>query len=255
MQISSLPATNNLGDSDVLDSFEEYYKNNITATQKLLDTMDKYNVTRLIFASSITVYGNAVKQPIKETTKHDPLSPYAEMKSEGEKIIKQWCGKNKSAIVLRMSNPVGANLELMLGEHSKSDNLSLLPYLLQNIDKELKFNGNNHPTKDGSTVRDYIHVEDVAYAYADACELNISGFSVFNIGSGEPGYSVLQMLKEAERVLNIKAKYSFGPKREGDASVLITDTSKAKKELNFKINKTLYDMVDSQNQFYHFIKD
>ena len=139
-----------------------------------------------------------------------------------------------------------------LGDDAKNKNyIGVLPYIVDSVQekKTLKFNGGDHPTKDGTTVRDYIHVEDVAHAFVNALEKNGNGLSIYNIGSGANGYSVLDILKNVEKCLNIKAEYSFGPKREGDTSIIVTNNTKAKDNINFCVTKNLYDMVNSQIEF------
>ena len=249
------------GKKYVAESFknkDEYYKNNIVLTQKLLDSLEKFNIRNLVFSSSITVYGNPQKDVVDETSNCSPLSPYAEQKLEGEKLIKTWQQKNgTSAVVLRLSNPVGANADMFLGDNPKTkEYMGVLPYILQKAKngEKLTFNGGNHTTKDGTTVRDYIHVQDVANAFANAVEKNDLKFSVYNIGSSYPGYSVLDILHQTEECLNKKLNYKFGAKRDGDVSVFISNNSKAKTNINLKITKNLYDMVESQIRFEENLK-
>jgi len=233
---------------------DEYYENNVVATQLLLNVMDKFGVKNLIFSSTITVYGNAKEQPIVESCEKNPISPYAEQKSQCEEIIKNWCTEDKKAVVLRLSNPVGANKEQMLGNNGKSEDRSLLPYLFENHNKQIVLNANTHQTKDGTTIRDYIHVEDVANAFVCALYYKSEGFNIFNIGGGKEGVSVLDLVGCVEKVLNKKLNYCFGERKIGDVSVLVCNNSKAKKELNFKIEKSLMDIVESQYEFYKYIK-
>lgn len=245
------------GKKYVKDSFyetEEYYKNNIIATKNLLDVMSKYKVNKIIFASSISVYGVSGIPPYKEDYEFNPQSPYAEMKVEGEKMIEKWCDQNKMATILRLSNPVGANLELMLGDNSKNSNLHLLPYILSNLDKDLKFNAASIPTKDGTTIRDYIHVEDIANAFVNSYNNLKNGYHVYNIGSGEPGYSVLDMVKQIEKTLNVKIRYVIQNCREGDVPISIGDNTKAKQELSLVITKNLHEIVKSQHEFSKFLR-
>lgn len=240
------------GKKYVKDSFyqtESYYLNNVTATQKLLDIMDKYKVKRLIFSSSITIYGITDKIPLTEDLPYNAQSPYAQTKVEGELLIKKWCTGTKSAVILRLSNPIGANVKCMLGDNSKSENLALLPYLISNTDKLITINGDTYPTKDGTTIRDYIHVEDVAQAFVSACETSLKGLNTFNIGKGVPGNTVLEVLKQVEKTVKKSINYKFGGIRVGDPAILITDTTAAKNNINFKAKKSLKDMVESQYAF------
>ena len=244
------------GKKYVQESFEkqdEYYVNNIDATQILLEVMTCHNVKKLVFSSSITVYGNCKTYPIQETKPLKPLSPYAEQKALCEKMIKTWSkNKENSAVVLRLSNPVGANVDLMLGDDSPTKRQALVPYLIESgiKDKKLVLNGNNHPTRDGTTIRDYVHVLDVASAFVKAVDLiNENSFDIFNIGTGGDGFTVLEILNQVEKTLKKKMHYSFGPKRAGDAAVIISDIKKAENILKFKPKASLKKMVETQLLF------
>lgn len=244
------------GKKYVAESFkkeQEYYDSNVLLTQNLINMLEKYNVYKLVFSSSITVYGKTEKDIVDEYEIKSPLSPYAEQKNICEKIIQEWQQKhNADAKVLRLSNPVGADMEFNLGDDAiNTKYFGIMPYIIDKAKKNesLVFNGGNHQTKDGTTIRDYIHIEDVANAFVNAVEYKNNNFDVFNIGSGYPGYSVLDILKTTEKIIGKKLQYSFGPKREGDVSVFISNNEKAKDILNFKVTKNLYDMVDSQVKF------
>lgn len=242
------------GKKYVQESFlmpKEYKKQNETMTKIVLKTMQKHGVKNLVFSSSITVYGKCKNIPADENTKHAPLSPYAKNKSKCEKIIKKWQKNGNNATILRLSNPIGANCELYLGDDCLNKKyMGVLPYIIKNVKagSALKFNGNNHPTKDGTTVRDYIHVLDVANAFCLAAE-KCKGFNVYNIGYGQNGFSVLDILSQVETSLNKKADYSFGQAKKGDMSVYISDTTKAKNSLGFCTKFGLDDMVKSQIEF------
>ncbi len=229
----------------------EYKLNNIDATINLLNAMTKFGVKKIVFSSSITVYGVVDDGSISETNKLAPISPYAEHKMIGEQLIKDWAKNNNNYVILRLSNPMGANTKLMLGDNGKSKFVGLLTDLFNSVknDRKITINGNFHPTPDGTTVRDYVHVCDVASAFRLAIEYNKN--DVFNIGMGEPGASVLQVLKQVENVTNKKINYSFGPMRSGDASIYITNNNKSKMNLGFDPKHTLNDMVLS---YYNFVK-
>ena len=237
----------------------EYYNNNVILTKNLLDLMTKYAIKHLVFSSSITVYGATNKTIVDEETQKQPLSPYAKQKSECEEIIKQWSIEtNSQVIILRLSNPIGANTEYFLGDNPKTKQyMGILPSFISKIknNEYFKLNGGDHPTKDGSTVRDYIHVTDVANAFVSASNSNIQGFSIMNIGSGGNGYSVLDILHTIEQNLKAKANFSFGPRREGDVSIFISNNEKAKRLLNFNVTKNLNDMVSSQIEFTNKIEN
>ena len=244
------------GKKYVQESFEkqdEYYLNNITATQILLDVMKNQNVKKLVFSSSITVYGNCKKFPISETKKRNPLSPYAKQKVEGEKLIKAWSkSQGNSAIVLRLSNPVGANVDMMLGEDSITKRQGLVPYLIENgiQNKGLVLNGNDHKTRDGTTIRDYVHVLDVASAFVQAVETGLNkSYEICNIGTGGEGFTVLEILNQVEKCLKKKMNYSFGPKKKGDAAIIVSNVNKAKEILKHESKRSLKCMIESQYKF------
>ncbi len=240
------------GKKYVAESFvqaEEYYINNVILTQILLELMEEFGVRKLVFSSSITVYGQVKKDIFDENSPLHPLSPYAKQKLECEQLVAKWQQKNCADVkVLRLSNPVGANVEFGLCDDPLSIKyLGVLPYIIEKaINREkLVFNGGNYPTKDGSTIRDFIHVEDVASAFVKALEYNNNNFDVFNIGCGMPGYSVLDILKQTEKSLNVTLEYSFGPRREGDIAVLIANNNKAVQTIAFCVTKNLQNMVES----------
>ena len=244
------------GKKYVPESFEkedEYYKNNVALTKNLLDLLEKHNIKNLVFSSSITVYGKPQTEIVDEQEKLSPLSPYASQKAQGEQLIFNWQKRtNSTAVVLRLSNPVGANTEYFLGDNPKTTKYkNVLLYILDNANanNKLVFNGGNHPTKDGTTIRDYIHVENVAEMFAKAVEIQNGNYNVFNVGSGSPGYSVLDILNQVEKSLDKKLDYSFGPKRDGDASIILTNNTLAKKRLGLRITKNMADMVQSQITF------
>ena len=241
------------GKKYVAESFiipSEYQKQNVLMTKRILDLLSKYNINQLVFASSITVYGNPQNIPASEIENLNPLSPYAKNKMDCEKLIFERTNQNNfCATILRLSNPVGANTKFMLGDDAKNEKYqSIVPYIVSKIinEQELTFNGNNHSTRDGTTIRDYIHIEDVANAFVSAVESRKSGFNVYNIGYGGQGSSVLEILKCAEKLINKKAKYSFGAKRNGDISIFIANTNKAQKEINFETKFNLDDIIKSQ---------
>lgn len=227
---------------------EEYNENNIMATEILLKVMTKYSVDKIIFASSITVYGKT-EGSVSEDQVLSPLSPYARTKVVGEELVFNWANQNEgTAIVLRLSNPIGAGQNL--GDHSKNENYkNVLNYMLDCIynNNEIKVNGNTHPTPDGTTVRDYVHVKDVAKSFVNA--LHFEESSIFNIGTGK-GVSVAEIIKELEFSTGTVIKYTIGDKREGDIPMFISNNSKAKEKLGLEFAHSISDMVNSQTNFY-----
>ena len=239
------------GKKYVSESFEKidlYNLNNITATHNLLKAMSKHNIKKIVFASSITVYGASGKK-FTENLRLKPLSPYAKNKVDGEKLIKTWAKNNKSNyVILRLSNPVGANPKFNLGDEAKTKYENLLPYVSRSIFNkiEMNINGNTHNTEDGTTERDYLSVIDISKAFLKALSFNSN--EIFNIGSGKT-CSVLDIIKTTEKCLKIKAIYTFAEKRKGDAAILFTDCTKAKKLLKFQAKNNLKTIVKNQCAF------
>lgn len=229
-----------------------YYKNNILATDKLLSLISNYGVDKLVFSSSITVYGNAKVVPVDESAPFQPISYYAETKVEGEKMIKSWANRygGVKANILRLANPVGAG-PYMLGDENLSGMQAVVPYLTSCVlaGKPIRINGNTHNTKDGTAIRDYVHVEDIAAAFVAACALDKKGFEVFNIGRGGEGYSVLDLVKTIEEVVGVPLTVEFGPRRDGDVSVFVANNQKMIDGLEVVPTKDLTEMVKSQYDF------
>ena len=226
----------------------EYYHNNITGTLILLDLMKKYNCKKIVFSSSATVYGSPKMVPIREDFPLSTTNPYGSTKLMIEQILSDVCNSNKefSAIILRYFNPIGAHKSGLIGEEPNGIPNNLMPYIAKVASGKLeKLNvfGNDYPTKDGTGVRDYIHVVDLAKGHVKA--LNKSRNSVgaipYNLGTGK-GYSVLEIVKTFEETNKIKVNYEIAPRRSGDIAECYADPSKAKKELDWIAEKTLEDM-------------
>ena len=234
----------------------EYYQNNITGTLNLLDAMKKANVKNIIFSSSATVYGNPKSVPIKED---DPIgettNPYGTSKVMVEKILQDLSKSDEafSIINLRYFNPIGAHQSGEIGEDPTGIPSNLMPFITQIASgrlEKLSVFGNDFNTPDGTGVRDYIHVDDLAQGHVDALKKIESGFkgcSIYNLGTG-CGYSVLEMIEAFEQVNQIKIPYKIVKRRDGDIDACYADCSLAQKELGWKAIKTLEDMVgDSWN--------
>lgn len=240
------------GKKYVGESFKKtklYKENNIDATKTLLDMMTKFKIKKIVFSSSITVYGN-VKGKIKEDCPLAPISPYAKQKEEGEKMICEWAEKHGGKyVILRLSNPIGAGDEGKLGEHSKSKYKGVVPYLVERAREggSIVLNGNDHPTRDGTTIRDYVFVEDVAKAFAKA--VSYCGSEIINVGTSEEGFTVLEILKEVEKVTMKKLNFSFREKQAGDVSVITTDNKKLKKLFGIIPNRDLTMLIKSHYDF------
>ena len=232
----------------------EYYHNNITGTLILLELMKKYNCKKIIFSSSATVYGTPKTVPIKEDFPLSTTNPYGSTKLMIEQILKDVCIADKEfcAILLRYFNPIGAHKSGLLGESPNGITNNLMPYINQvalgKLD-HLNVFGNDYPTVDGTGVRDYIHVVDLAKGHVKALKKarEITGAEAYNLGTGK-GYSVLEIVKAFEDANNIKIKYEITARRAGDIAECYADPSKAKQELDWEATKNLEEMCkDSWN--------
>jgi len=226
----------------------EYYHNNITGTLVLLELMRKYNCKKIVFSSSATVYGSPKTVPIKEDFPLSTTNPYGSTKLMIEQILKDVCVSDKdfSAIILRYFNPIGAHRSGLLGEEPNGIPNNLMPYITKVANGELdhlNVFGNDYPTKDGTGVRDYIHVVDLSIGHVKALNKarNSKGAIPYNLGTGK-GYSVLEIVDAFEKVNNIKVKYEIAPRRPGDIAECFADPTKAKNELDWVAEKNLNDM-------------
>lgn len=234
----------------------KYYYNNVSGAIILLQTMQKYNCKKFIFSSSATVYGKPEKVPITEECKiGGTTNPYGTSKLFIEQILQDLYHSDNTwdICILRYFNPVGSHKSGKLGEEPNGIPNNLMPYIVRVADgelSELSVFGNDYPTKDGTGVRDYIHVVDLAKGHINALEkLNKerSGLFVYNLGTGK-GYSVLEMVQTFEKTTGKKVPYKIAPRREGDIDTCYADPTKAEKELGWKATKTLEDMCrDSWN--------
>lgn len=231
-----------------------YYENNINSLIYLLQEMEKQKVQNFIFSSSCTVYGQADKLPINENAPIKPAeSPYGNTKQIGEEIISDTAKITElKAIALRYFNPIGAHKSAKIGELPIGVPQNLIPFVTQTavgIRKEISVFGSDYPTSDGTAVRDYIHVVDLAKAHIVALQRlldnkNKKSFEVFNIGTGT-GNSVLEVIKAFEKVSGKKLNYKLTDRREGDITAAYADTSFANKELGWKAVLSLEEALDS----------
>ena len=221
-----------------------YYYNNIVSLLNLLNCVVKYNIKYFVFSSSCTVYGEPDKLPIKETAPIKPaLSPYGNTKQIAEEIIHDLAkvNENFSAIILRYFNPIGAHPSGYIGELPIGIPNNLVPYITQTvagIRDVLKIFGDDYDTPDGTCIRDFIHVVDLAKAHIAALERlmnnkNETNFEIFNVGTGR-GYSVMEIVHMFEKVNNVKVNYKIDDRRPGDVEKVWADTTKANKVLNWK---------------------
>ncbi len=234
----------------------KYYTNNISGALVLLDTMKKYNVKKFIFSSSATVYGEPEKMPITEECKTGgTTNPYGTTKLFIEQILKDIYASDNTwdICILRYFNPIGAHESGLLGEDPQGIPNNLMPYIVRVASgelKELSVFGNDYKTHDGTGVRDYIHVVDLAKGHVLALnklEKEGQGLYIYNLGTGT-GYSVLDIVKAFEKATGVKVPYKIAPRRPGDIAMCYADPTKAYKELGWKATKTLEDMCrDSWN--------
>ena len=234
----------------------EYYSNNIIGTLILLEVMRKYNCKKIIFSSSATVYGDqGVPKYVETMERGKTTNPYGTTKSMIEKILEDLYISDKEwgIVLLRYFNPVGAHESGLIGDNPNGIPNNLMPFVQKVATgklPELSIYGNDYPTKDGTGVRDYIHVVDLAKGHINAIEkLNKeqTGVYIYNLGTGT-GYSVLDIVNTFEKVNNIKIPYKIAPRGAGDLPELYADPTKAKEELNWVATKNLEDMCrDSWN--------
>lgn len=231
-----------------------YFNNNITGTINLLMTMQKYNCKKIIFSSSATVYGTAETMPLNENSPLGVTNPYGRTKLVIEEMLNDlYNSDNEFGIVLlRYFNPIGANKSGLIGENPNGIPNNLMPFICKVADGTLpclNVFGNDYDTVDGTGVRDYIHVEDLAEGHVKSYEKikDTNGLYVYNLGTGN-GYSVLQVINAFEKSNNIKINYNIVPRRAGDVATVYADTKKAKEELGFEAHYGIEDMCrDSWN--------
>ncbi len=232
-----------------------YYENNIATLVYLLQELNKLEKSRFIFSSSCTVYGQADELPITENAPVKKAeSPYGNTKQIGEEIIQDSCKTNLNfkAIALRYFNPIGAHPTAEIGELPIGTPQNLIPFITQTAigkRKELSVFGNDYPTEDGTAIRDYIHVMDLAEAHVQALKRLIGGeensnYEVFNLGTGK-GNSVLEVIRSFEKVSGQNLPYKIVGRREGDIIAAYADTTKANLELGWKANRSLDDALES----------
>lgn len=233
----------------------DYYRNNLGSLINLLATMDKHGTTSLVFSSSCTVYGQPDTLPVTESSPvREAASPYGYTKQAGEVIIRDTMAAkpDQKAISLRYFNPIGAHPTAHIGELPRGVPENLVPFITQTaigLRDELKVFGNDYDTPDGSCIRDYLHVVDLARAHVTALKRllegrNRSNFEVFNLGTGT-GVSVLEAIASFERATGLKLNYSITSRRPGDIEKIWADPSLANRELNWKTEITLDESMET----------
>jgi UDP-glucose 4-epimerase len=231
-----------------------YFENNLNSLINILKCAEEFNVPHFVFSSSCTVYGNPDVIPVTEETPQKPAeSPYGATKQMGEQIVAETIKSNSlNAILLRYFNPVGAHPSINIGELPIGRPANLVPAITQTAIGKLptmQVYGTDYDTKDGSCVRDYIHVCDIAHAHTLALNYlinkqNTSNCEVFNLGTGN-GYTVLEVIAAFEKVSSVKLNYQLAPRRGGDVIAIYANNSKAKNSLGWVPAYNLNDMMDT----------
>ncbi|MFS0673943.1 UDP-glucose 4-epimerase GalE [Ornithinibacillus sp. 179-J 7C1 HS] len=229
----------------------KYYANNITGTINLCEVMQRFHVTKLVFSSSATVYApTTLHEPISEEHILGAINPYGHTKQMIEEILKglYYSDPTWSISVLRYFNPVGAHESGLIGEDPKGIPNNLVPFIANVAIGKLPMlfiYGNDYPTKDGTGVRDYIHVVDLAKGHLCALEkvTQSIGFDTYNLGTGK-GYTVLEMIKAFEQVSKRKIPYKIVSRRKGDVAICYADVSKAREELSWMARKNVVAMCE-----------
>jgi UDP-glucose 4-epimerase len=243
-----------------------YYDNNFNSLINILKCCEMYKVQNFIFSSSCSVYGDLdpSQLPVREETVLNPTeSPYGHSKQVGESMIKFFCNKgNIKAVLLRYFNPVGAHISGLNGELSMDRPNNLVPVITRvaaGLIPVLQVFGKDYPTRDGSCVRDYVHVSDIATAHIKALNYllenkNTSEYEIFNLGSGN-GITVLEAIRAFEKVTGKKLNYQMVDRRNGDIAQIYSDSKKAEKLLNWKPSFTIEEMMQSAWKWQMNIKD
>ena len=235
----------------------EYYMNNVSTVLVLLKVMTKHHVKKLVFSSSATVYGDPERVPIKETDKTGgTTNPYGTSKLFVEQILKDLYKSDNTwdIAILRYFNPIGAHPSGLIGEEPNGIPANLMPYIAKVASKELEclsIFGNDYPTKDGTGVRDYIHVVDLAKGHIKALEKlekESQGLYIYNLGTGI-GYSVLDIVNAFEKVNHVKVNYKITNRRSGDIAECFADPTKAKDELGWEASLGIEDMCKDAYNF------
>jgi len=225
-----------------------YFDNNIGGTIALMQAMQEAGVQRLVFSSSATVYGQPDRVPVKENAPLRVTNPYGRTKLVMEQLIRDWCDARPevSAVLLRYFNPVGAHPSGRLGEEPLGEPNNLMPYVAQvavGRRERLRVFGNDYPTPDGTGIRDYLHVMDLADAHVKAVEYAAAhpGCEVFNLGTGR-GHSVLELVRAFEVASGKVIPLEFAPRRAGDVSELTADPAKARDLLGWTVSREMTAM-------------
>lgn len=236
--------------SDSVKNPKKYYDVNVNGTKTLIKILKKFNIKKIIFSSSATIYGEPMQLPIPESHQINAINPYGENKIMVENLLEDLCedDKNWKAISLRYFNPIGAHPSGLIGEVMSKKISNIMPHILNVALEEVSYlniYGNDYDTKDGTGIRDYIHIMDLVDGHIAALSYldKNNGHNVYNLGTGN-GTSVLDLVNTFEIVTNQKIPYRFSKKRKGDLSTSFADPSKANKELQWKAKRGLREMCE-----------
>ncbi|MGZ9413348.1 UDP-glucose 4-epimerase GalE [Mycoplasma sp. Z386] len=238
----------------------DYYRNNINGIINVLTLMDKFSINKLLFSSTAAVYGKGKGLPFKENNAKKPINPYGNSKVFCEQIIKDYAKTNEKFKygILRYFNVAGSDSQIRAGLFSKTNNYSLLiPVIANKVLKEEEFEifGNDYNTPDGTCIRDYIHVKDLAEAHLLLDKyLDKHKSEIFNVGSNK-GYSNKEVVDMFSKILNRKINFKFGARREGDPDFLVSDSNKIQQKLRFKLKYSLEDMINHEIQWRKKLKN
>lgn len=236
---------------------ELYFSNNIGATLSLFDAMNRAKIRRIVFSSTAAVYGNPRVVPIPETEPFAPVSPYGETKTAIERILGELDRhRGLRSVCLRYFNACGAEPEHNLGERHEPET-HLIPLLLRAISdgQPIQIFGDDYPTPDGTCIRDYIHVSDLAEAHVAALDYLLSGGAsdAFNVGTGA-GFTVMEVLRAVEEVTGHKVPYRIAPRREGDAASLVADSTKLRRKLGWEPRRSSLRQIVQDAWDFHRLK-
>ena len=243
--------------SESIENPNLYYENNVVGSKNLLNTMSEFAVNKLIFSSSATVYGNPNTLPITEDHELKPMNNYGQTKLEVENLISEFVNNNNSqAVSLRYFNPVGSDLSNNLGEFILGMPSNLMPIINLNAFghmNEFNIYGDDYATHDGSAIRDFIHISDLAQAHVSALNFILDNdhksYEAINVGTGV-GFTVKEIISCFENVNSVKLKFKVSKRRAGDIEASIASPSKAKQMLGWSSSYSLEDMCMSAFNFY-----
>ncbi len=225
----------------------KYYDNNLRSLISVLHLAEVYQIKKIIFSSSCTVYGNQ-PSPLKESLPLlPPMNPYGATKQMGERILADFIRQNDvmQGVILRYFNPIGAHPSGLIGEGPQEIPNNLMPYVLDVALKNkpyVSIFGKDYPTPDGTAIRDYIHVMDLAHAHVLAMEKSVETLDIMNVGTGQ-GYSVLDIVEGFKRVNQVEVPYQFTARRAGDLAITYADPEECYRKIGFKTSCTLDDML------------